>query len=83
MPTVADTRRYWRTEYLLFSFNSATGTLTPERSLDTYNGTNGGPTTVEFNNDGTKLAVATWGISHFGTETPTHQTAKPRLRLRF
>ena len=57
----------------LFSFNSTTGGLAPENSLDTYNGTNGGPTTVAFNNDGTKLAVATWGIAHFGTATPTRQ----------
>ncbi len=57
----------------LFSFSSRTGTLTPEMSLDSYTGTNGGPTTVAFNNDGTKLAVATWGIAHFGTATPTHQ----------
>lgn len=57
----------------LFSFNSSTGTLTPEMSLDTYPGTNGGPTTVAFNRDGTKLGVATWGIAHFGTATPTHQ----------
>ena len=27
----------------------------------------------EAGSDGTKLGVATWGISHFGTETPTHQ----------
>ena len=57
----------------LFSFNSTTGTLTPEGCLDTYAGTHGGPTTVAFNHDGTKLAVATWGIAHFGTATPTHQ----------
>ena len=59
----------------LFSFDSQTGTLTPERRLDSYNGTNGGPATVAFNYDGTKLAVSTWGIAHFGTATPTH--AKP------
>ena len=57
----------------LFSFDSATGTLTPELCLDTYAGTHGGPTTVAFNHDGTRLAVATWGIAHFGTATPTHQ----------
>ena len=57
----------------LFSFNAATGDLTPENVLDSYPGTNGGPTTVAFNHDGTKLAVSTWGIAHFGTETPTHQ----------
>jgi len=57
----------------LFSFNGATGILSPEKVLNTYPGTNGGPTTVAYNHDGTKLAVSTWGISHFGTKTPTHQ----------
>ena len=57
----------------LFSFDSKTGALRPERRLDMYSGTNGGPTTVAFNKDGSKLAVATWGIAHFGTATPTHQ----------
>jgi hypothetical protein len=36
--------------------------------LDKYVRENGGPTTVRFSNDGTKLAVATWGIAHFNTE---------------
>ncbi|HSG95330.1 MAG TPA: hypothetical protein VLA28_07400, partial [Afifellaceae bacterium] len=57
----------------LFSFDAATGALTPEKALDAYPGTNGGPTTVAFNNDGSKLAVSTWGIAHFGTATPTNQ----------
>jgi 6-phosphogluconolactonase (cycloisomerase 2 family) len=57
----------------LFSFNATTGELSSEKVLDTYPGTNGGPATVSFNHDGTKLAVSTWGIAHFGTETPTHQ----------
>lgn len=57
----------------LFSFNSKSGALTPEKSLDTYVGTHGGPTTVAFNADGSKLGVSTWGIAHFGTATPTHQ----------
>ena len=57
----------------LFSFDAASGALTPERALDAYVGTNGGPTTVAFNNDGSKLAVSTWGIAHFATCDPTHQ----------
>ncbi len=57
----------------LFSFDSESGQLKPEVRLDSYNGTNGGPTTVAFNSDATKLAVATWGIAHFATKTPTHQ----------
>ena len=28
---------------------------------------------MAFNRDGTKLAVSTWGIAHFSTETPTKQ----------
>ncbi|NNE82582.1 MAG: hypothetical protein HKN28_01290 [Alphaproteobacteria bacterium] len=57
----------------LFSFDSKTGALTPEKSLDAYVGTHGGPATVAFNADGTKLGVSTWGIAHFGTATPTAQ----------
>lgn len=57
----------------LFSFNSKTGSLTPEKSLASYIGTHGGPATVAFNSDGTKLGVSTWGIAHFGTENPTAQ----------
>jgi 6-phosphogluconolactonase (cycloisomerase 2 family) len=52
----------------LFTFNTQTGTLTSIRQLDKYIRENGGPTTVRFSNDGTKLAVATWGIAHFNTE---------------
>ncbi len=52
----------------LFSFNAATGTLTSEKQLDKYVRENGGPTTVSFSDDGTKLAVSTWGIAHFNTE---------------
>lgn len=52
----------------LFSFNSTSGTLTFNWILDTYVRENGGPTTVAFSDDGSKLAVSTWGIAHFGTE---------------
>jgi len=57
----------------LFSFNAKSGKLISEKTLDKFTGTNGGPTTVAFNRDGTKLAVSTWGIAHFGTATPTSQ----------
>lgn len=57
----------------LFSFDSKSGELKPVRALDAYVGTNGGPATVAFNAEGSKLAVTTWGIAHFGTEVPTHQ----------
>jgi Lactonase, 7-bladed beta-propeller len=57
----------------LFSFDAKTGVLTPEATLDKFAGTNGGPTTVAFSPNGTKLAVSTWGIAHFGTANPTNQ----------
>ncbi|NER13021.1 hypothetical protein GWK08_06195 [Leptobacterium flavescens] len=55
----------------LFSFNTSTGALTLERQLDSYVRENGGPTTVAFSDDGSKLAVSTWGIAHFATENPS------------
>lgn len=51
----------------LFSFNSTDGTLSWEIVLDNYPRINGGPTCVAFSDDGSKLAVTTWGIAHFGT----------------
>lgn len=51
----------------LFTFNSTTGVLTSVRQLDKYVRENGGPTSVSFSSDGSKLAVTTWGISHFDT----------------
>lgn len=57
----------------LFSFDSRTGSLALVKTLDSYVGTYGGPATVAFNSDGTKLGVSTWGIAHFATETPTNQ----------
>ena len=53
---------------MLFSFNKTTGTLAPVSQLDKYVRENGGPTTVTFSDDGTRLAVGTWGIAHFATE---------------
>ncbi|WP_018618747.1 beta-propeller fold lactonase family protein [Spirosoma luteum] len=52
----------------LFTFNAKTGVLTSEKQLDKYVRENGGPTTVSFSPDGTKLAVSTWGIAHFDTK---------------
>ncbi len=52
----------------LFSFNTSNGTLTSVKQLDKYVRENGGPTTVSFNDEGTKLAVSTWGIAHFNTK---------------
>ncbi|MEO5591836.1 MAG: hypothetical protein ABIR15_15745 [Chitinophagaceae bacterium] len=63
-PDASDAERNIR----LFSFNSVTGTLSPEKLLDTYDRENGGPTTVSFSDDGKKIAVSTWGIAHFDTQ---------------
>ena len=54
----------------LFSFNQKTGALDKVSLIDSYIGTNGGPTQVSFNANGDKIAVTTWGIAHFGTATP-------------
>ena len=61
----------------LFSFNAATGELTSEEILDTYVRANGGPTCVSFSEDGTKLAVSTWGIAHFSTEVTSLDEQRP------
>ncbi|MEJ7585931.1 MAG: hypothetical protein WKI04_00060 [Ferruginibacter sp.] len=62
-PDATDNERNIR----LFSFNSTTGELTIMSLLDKYSRENGGPTCVSFSEDGSKLAVATWGIAHFAT----------------
>lgn len=51
----------------LFSFCEKTGKLTPERKIESYPGTWGGPAAVGFNADGTKLGLTTWGIAHDAT----------------
>jgi len=48
----------------LFSFDAKTGKLTPEHVIESWTAQWGGPTMVKFNEDGTKFAVATWGIAH-------------------
>jgi hypothetical protein len=64
MPDVSDNER----NIQLFTFSTATGSLTNVGQLDHYVRENGGPTTVSFSSDGSKLAVSTWGIAHFGTK---------------
>lgn len=61
----------------LFTFNTSTGALTSVARLDTYVRENGGPATVTFSDDGTKLAVSTWGIAHFSTESPSLDEQHP------
>ncbi|MCL1079434.1 hypothetical protein D5R81_11530 [Parashewanella spongiae] len=54
----------------LFSFDASEGKLTEERVLDKYRREHGGPASITFSDDGTKLAVSTWGIAHLHTATP-------------
>ena len=63
----------------LFSFDSSDGALTPEGEsfLTSYTRKNGGPTTVKFSGDGSKLAVSTWGVAHFATDTPSTDEQYP------
>lgn len=61
----------------LFTFNITTGSLTSEKQLDKYVRENGGPSTVSFSNDGTKLAVSTWGIPHFDTQVASLKEQHP------
>ncbi len=61
----------------LFTFNKSTGVLTSSAQLDKYVRENGGPTTVSFSEDGTKLAVSTWGIAHFDTKLTSLQEQHP------
>ncbi len=62
----------------VFTFNHSTGRLEFKKIGAVYNdGTYGGPTTVLFNNAGNKLAVATWGVTHFLTPSPSLDFLKP------
>lgn len=61
----------------LFKFNTTNGALTYVNQLDTYVRENGGPSTVTFSSDGSKLAVSTWGIAHFGTSSPSLDEQHP------
>ena len=61
----------------LFKFNTSNGTLTSMSQLDNYVRENGGPSTVTFSDDGSKIAVSTWGIAHFGTTSPSLDEQHP------
>ncbi|WP_166727709.1 lactonase family protein [Mucilaginibacter gilvus] len=61
----------------LFTFNTTSGALTLVKQLDKYVRQNGGPTTVSFSADGTKLAVSTWGIAHFDTQVTSLAEQRP------
>ena len=62
----------------VFTFNQTTGLMAFSGIGATYNsGQNGGPTTVEFNANGTKLITSTWGVAHFATPEPDLNLQKP------
>lgn len=62
----------------VFTFDISTGILKFKSIGATYNsGIYGGPTTVEFNPDGNKLAVSTWGVPHFATPDADLSLQKP------
>jgi 6-phosphogluconolactonase (cycloisomerase 2 family) len=62
----------------VFTFNKSTGVLEFKNIGATYiDGSNGGPTTVEFNSTGTKIAVSTWGVPHFMVPEPDLTKQKP------
>lgn len=62
----------------VFTFDKTNGLLHFKNIGDTYNdGNHGGPCAVEFNSDGSKLAVSTWGVPHFDTQEPDLKLQKP------
>jgi len=62
----------------VFTFNKSSGILEFKSIGATYmDGNNGGPTTVEFNSTGSKIAVSTWGVPHFMTPEPDLTKQKP------
>lgn len=62
----------------IFILDQASGQLSYKKIGTTYmNGNNGGPTTVEFNTAGTKIAVSTWGVPHFAAPDADLKLQKP------
>lgn len=62
----------------VFTLNQTNGLLYYKGIGATYmDGNYGGPTTVEFNAAGTKLAVSTWGVPHFATPDADLSLQKP------
>lgn len=63
---------------VVFTFNQTSGLLEYKSIGATYSdGTNGGPTTVDFNATGTKIAVSTWGVPHFMVMDPDLSKQRP------
>jgi hypothetical protein len=62
----------------VFTFDQSNGLLKFENIGATYtDGNNGGPTTVEFNSTGTRIAVSTWGVPHFMVMDPDLSKQRP------
>ena len=61
----------------LFTFNSETGVLAMKAQMDKYVRENGGPAAVHFSDDGTKVALTTWGIAHFDTKVTSTKEQHP------
>jgi len=62
----------------VFTFDQSSGLLKFESIGATYtDGNHGGPTTVEFNSTGTKIAVSTWGVPHFMVMDPDLSKQRP------
>ncbi len=62
----------------VFTLNHPSGILYFKGIGATYmDGNHGGPTTVEFNAAGTKVAVSTWGVPHFATPDADLSLQKP------
>ncbi len=62
----------------VFNMDATTGILSFKNIGATYmDGNNGGPCTVDFNADGSKIAVSTWGVTHFATLEPNLMLQKP------
>jgi 6-phosphogluconolactonase (cycloisomerase 2 family) len=67
----------------VFTLDPTSGVLQFSRIGATYeSGENGGPTTVEFDPSGTRVAVSTWGVTHFMVPDPDLALQRPgRLYL--
>ena len=62
----------------VFTLNKSNGLLEFKNIGATYSdGNNGGPTTVDFNSTGTKIAVSTWGVAHIMTPDPDLELQNP------
>lgn len=62
----------------IFTLNQESGQLSYKKIGATYmDGNYGGPTTVEFNAAGTKIAVSTWGVPHFAAPDADLKLQKP------